>query len=187
MLRSLVGVLVALGGVLSAMLPTATAAVTIRYQVSNLSDVNAGEDLWQYIYTVEDFPFDADYGFSILFDEDLFEQLESPPPPVNADWDVITLQPDLNLPDEGRYDALALSATPSLSDVFVVSFVWLGPGAPASQPFEIFDPNFETIETGATLLLPEPSAALLAGLVLFGLCARCERRILRRAREPCER
>lgn len=141
-------------------------AVTITFTASDLSDVNPAEDLWEYTYTVAGFTFDAGYGFSIFFDHTLYSMLQSPPPAANSDWDVITLQPDSNLPAEGLYDALSLTNDASLTDPFRVSFVWLGGGAPGIQPFLIYDPGFATIDNGMTV--PEPSACYL---ILVGLLA----------------
>ena len=45
---------------------------------------------------------------------------------MNADWDVIAVQPDPALPADGFFDALALSPGASLSDPFAIAFVWLG-------------------------------------------------------------
>ena len=141
-------------------------ATTIHYEATDLTDVVGGEDLWRYAFTLSDFPHGADYGFTIVFDLTLYTQLEDPPPAVNADWDPITIQPDLLLPDDGYYDALALAATPSLDDPFVVDFVWLGTGTPGAQPFGVYDPTFAFIETGTTAALPEPTTAALLALAL---------------------
>lgn len=141
-------------------------ATTIQYQATDLPDTVPGDDLWEYVYLVEDFTFNQDYGFSVFFDHTAYAGIESPPPTVNADWDVIALQPDTGLPDDGLYDAMALTDGASLADAFVVRFVWLGSGSPRSQPFEVYGPGFDVIETGATV--PEPSTALLvAGGVLL--------------------
>jgi hypothetical protein len=158
-----VGLLVAL------LLPPATShAGTILYEPEDLFDTTPAQDLWQYTYTVSDYSFDMDHGFTVYFDYVLCSDLESPPPAVNADWDPIVWQPDLLLPDDGAYDARALSDGASLSDSFVVSFVWLGSGVPGPQTFEIYDPDFNRIELGQTTPVPIPATILLLG---SGLCA----------------
>jgi hypothetical protein len=161
--------------------PAGASAAVIRYEALDLADAVPGQDSWQYRYEVSGFSEGAGSGFSILFDEALFSQLEVLPLPVSSDWDVIALQPDLNLPDQGRYDALALTDAPSIADPFVVNFIWIGQGAPGSQPFELYDPAFQTIAVGETILkeahpgdpapIPEPDAVLLMGISLLGLRA----------------
>ena len=142
-------------------------ATTISYQATNLADTIPGEDLWQYSYSVSGHSFNQFYGFTVLFDYLLYSKLEDPPPFVNNDWDPIVLQPDLILQEEGAYDALALVDNASFADPFTVSFVWLGSGVPGSQPFQLYDPNFETIESGRTTsgaaAIPEPATLLLLG------------------------
>lgn len=153
--------------------PGAAQAITVRFESLDLPDTTPGQDLRQYRYTVSDFTFTAGHGFDVLFDPALYQALEDPPPPVNADWDVIVLQPDPVLPDVGRYDALAVVDNPSLADLFTVSFVWLGTGTPGAQPFEVFDSSFQVIASGRTaplaVAVPEPASLVLIGLGLGGL------------------
>ena len=144
-------------------------AITILYEATDLTDVTPGQDLWKYAYTVSDYSFDMDYDFTIWFDYTLYSALEDPPPFVNADWDPIVWQPDTSIPDDGAYDALSLVDAASLADPFTVSFVWLGSGTPGSQPFDVYDPSFNTIESGQTSPVPEPASVLLVGSALAGL------------------
>jgi hypothetical protein len=109
----------------------------ILFEATDLTDTTPGEDLWRYSYSVSGFTFATNQGFTIRFDRSLYRQLQSPPPLINADWDAISIQPDLALNSDGFYDAAALRNGPSLADPFTVSFVWLGTGAPAAQPFVI--------------------------------------------------
>ena len=135
---------------------------TILFTATDVADTTPGEDVWQYSYTPGDFTFAAGQGFTIVFDRTLFSQLQSPPPFVNADWDPIALQPDLALNSDGFYDALALRHAPSLADPFKVKVVWLGTGTPGSQPFTIYDTNFQPLVQGQTTTsVPEPSALAL--------------------------
>ena len=157
--------------VLLSLLSSLASATTIRYEAIDLANTGSG-DLWQYNYQVSDRIFQADEGYSILFARDLYKGLEDPPPAPNGDWNVISLQPDLALPDDGRYDGLALVNAASLTDLFTINFIWLGLGQPGSQPFEIYslDSNgniANILETGQTIPLqanaPEPgSLSLLA-------------------------
>ncbi len=143
------------------LLPAVAGAATITFTPTDLADTTLGEDLWLYKYRVSDFTFGAGEGVTITFDRALFTKLQNPPPLVNADWNVLTLQPDLALSSNGLYDALALRAPPSLTDEFKVTAVWLGAGVPGAQPFLLYDSGFTPIAQGKTAPVPEPSTALL--------------------------
>ena len=147
-------------------------AVTFRFEVVDLADTTPGQDLWEYRYTVTGLTLTANQGFTIFFDLSLYTLLQSPPPFVNADFDVITVQPDLALHSNGFYDALALRNAPSLADPFRVQFVWLGTGAPGAQPYNVHDTDFSTISQGQTTSVPEPSAAALLGAAIAALTIR---------------
>jgi len=146
-------------------------AITISYEAIDRPDAVAGQDLWEIRYRPAEFPYGANHGFSIGFDLDLYADLEAPPPPVGADWDVLALQPDVHLLSDGLYDALALADAPALPVYFGLTFVWLGaPGTtPGSQPFTVneFSASGALLgvrESGATVPVPEPvTAALLLG------------------------
>jgi hypothetical protein len=144
----------------------------IQYQATDLSDLIEGEDLWQYEYFLSNFTFEANQGFSVYFDAATYSSLQSPPPAVNAAWDILTFQPDAALPSDGLYDALALTPNASLSDPFVLTFVWLGAAgtAPGTQPFTVnqFDElgGISFLESGQTSTgapgqVPEPATLLL--------------------------
>lgn len=158
--------------------PCLGAPIRIAYLATDLPDSAPGEDRWEYRYVVSDFSFDVDRGFAIAFDSTLYTDLESIPPPVGPDWDVVTFQPDPVLGSPGLYDALALVSGASLLDPFVVSFTWLG-GAlppPGSQPFTVheFGPGglLTIIETGRTepfaQPVPEPATSALVVLGAAG-------------------
>jgi len=155
---------------ISMLLPITTArAISIVYEATDIGDTTPGQDLWQYTYSVSNYLFDTDYGFTIFFDYTLYSNLEDPPPFVNADWDVMVWQPDLSIPDDGGYDVLALVDSASLADSFTLNFVWLGSGSPGPQPFDVYDFSYNAIESGQSSPVPEPSTILLVGLGLFGL------------------
>ncbi len=180
----------AIAGALAVAAPSALVAapLTIQYQAIDLPDVVAGQDLWEYEYAVSGVAFLADQAFSTYFDPALYSTVEDPPPPVNADWDILTVQPDPALPSSGFYNPLALVDNASLADLFVVSFVWLGsPGTtPGSQPFTLdqFDAAGDyvaALQTGTTTPMqsstnvPEPSTLLLMSIGLAGLIQRRRR------------
>jgi hypothetical protein len=136
-------------------------AATITFEAIDLDDVNVGEDLWQYSYTLSGHDFLRDQGFAVYFNPDLYTSLQNPVPAVGGDWDVMSFQPDPNIPSDGWYDALALVDHASLENPFSISFVWLGDGTPGAQRFDIFDPNWEVSGDGTTSPVPLPSAVLL--------------------------
>jgi len=143
-------------------------AIQILYEATDLPDAGSG-DLWAYSYTVSDYTFDMDYGFTIYFDYNEYGAIDPAPPSPNSDWDILTWDPDSGLPDDGAYDAMAWVDAPSLADAFVVSFVWLGTSTPGSQYFEVYDPGFSTVVSGETAPVPEPATLLLVGSGLLGL------------------
>jgi len=150
-------------------------AATISYTATDLPDVNIGEDLWQYSYTVSDHTFTADTGFTIYFDLGLFDLLDPFSTAPNADWDVLTWDPDSSIPADGAYDAYTFVDNASLTDTFSVNFEWLGGGSgPGLQYFEIYDGvTWEVLKDGFTSSgnssIPEPATTYLfgIGLVIF--------------------
>jgi len=144
-------------------------AIEITYDTVDLPDIVVGEDLWQYTYTVNDYVFNTDNIFSIYFDHQLYSDLQNPVPSVNADWNLETFQPINSLSVAGVYDALSLANGASLADPFTVSFNWLGNGTPGAQAFDLYDNNFNTVASGFTSPVPEPSSILLMLSGLLGL------------------
>ena len=152
-------------------------AATILYTATDVADLVPGQDLWEYRYVVSGLTLTAGQGFTIFFAPNLYTLLETPPPFVNADWDALTVQPDVLLNSAGYYDALALRTNPSFIDPFKLRFVWLGTGTPGAQPFTVYDTDFSTISQGQTTTIPEPSGlALLLVAALFQGAALCNRR-----------
>lgn len=174
---------------LSAILvPRPAHATAISFEAADLADITAGEDLWRYRFLVSEFTFPENVAFEILFDPALYRDLDDPPASVNADWDILSVQPDPGVPDPGRYSALALMGGASLADSFTLGFVWLGaPGTmPGAQTFEIneFDAqaNFiRTLEVGRTTpvapieAVPEPGSLILTVTGLAVLACRRKR------------
>lgn len=144
-------------------------ATTITSVATDLTDTTVGEDLWQYEYTVSDNTFNEFEGFTIWFDYNIYGALDPFPSSPNSDWDLLTLDPDSSIPDDGSYDAMALTDGASLANSFIVSFVWLGGGTPGPQTFDVYNSNFEFIESGDMAPVPEPGTMLLFGIGLLGL------------------
>ena len=159
------------GGIGAAYIPPAPAInVTFRFAVVDLADTTPGQDLWEYSYQVSDLTLTAGQGFTIFFDLNRYTLLQNPPPFVNADFDLLAVQPDLALNSNGFYDALASRNNPSFADPFKLRFVWLGTGGatPGAQPSTVYSADFTTQSQGQTTSVPEPSALalLLSGRAL---------------------
>ena len=150
--------------------PAPAITVMFRFEVFDLADTTPGQDLWEYRYTVSDLTLTTGQGFTIFFDFNRYALLQNPPPLVNADWDPLTVQPDVALHSNGFYDAQALRNNPSLADPFKVRFVWLGSAGtvPGAQPVTVYNADFSTQSQGQTV--PEPTAFALL-LAAAGLLA----------------
>ena len=156
-------------------------ATTILYNITNTSG-----NTWEYMYTVKNDILSVDIEeFTIFFDSSLYENLVATTTPI--DWDPLVIQPDLGIPDDGFYDALALVFGISPGEIlggFGVQFDFLGIGTPGSQAFDIVDAfTFDLLDSGITTLasvptptpgpaptpVPEPNLLLLmsSGLLVF--------------------
>jgi hypothetical protein len=152
-------------------------AILLQYVATDLTDATLGEDLWRYDYNVSGATFPEDYGFQITFDYTLYSGLQDPPMAVNADWDVVSVQPDAFFGADGFYDALSIATNASLADPFSLTFIWLGGSGrtPGAQPFEVYDDTFAPVETGTTVAaqsVPAPAPWSLMLLVAPYLATR---------------
>lgn len=160
--------------IFSALPAVSSQSVSIEYKLFDLDDsLGPGGDYWacEYVVTQSEPVFTETIGFTVYFPPSLYRSLEDPPQFVNGDWDLITLQPVPELPADGLYDALSLSATPSLVDAFVTRFVWLGGPStyPGAQAFDVnqFDINGDflgVLQSGMTI--PEPATGVLLACAL---------------------
>lgn len=139
-------------------------ATTITFDVTDLGV----DSSFRYHYSVtNDMLTDPIEEFTIFFDVLLYENLRDPLAP--ADWDPLVIQPDPGIPDDGFYDALALTFDALINpgetqDGFYVTFNWLGAAGttPGAQPFEVIDPfTLDVLDSGNTSPIPEPASVLL--------------------------
>src|SRR5438128_1197289 len=121
---------------------TSAHAIQILYDLDTL-----GGNQYQYNYTVVN---DGSTGgavelFDILFDPVLYDESSlaiTTQNPLAAAWDETFLASGLLVP--AAFDAYALSGgvpNGGSASLFSVSFTWFGADLPASQQFEIYDPN----------------------------------------------
>jgi hypothetical protein len=143
-------------------------AAQVFHLATDLPDEPEAGDRWLYEYALDEFPYDAGWGFSVFFDPALYAALEVATPGPGPAWDPITLEPDAGLGAFGVYDAEALVDAPPVGAVFRVRFEWLGLGTPGEQPFEVRDPSLAVVASGTTLL-PEPAALWLEGGAIAAL------------------
>lgn len=152
----------------------ANASNTISYVATDLANSVAGQDLWQYTYTVSGDSFAMGSGFAIDFENTLFvvtEQVQTSP---SSDWFVETHGSyyDYNVV---VYDATANGDNASLADQFTVQFVWTGDGTPGAQWFSVYDIDFNVLEYGQTTAasspVPVPGTVMLLGSALAVLSA----------------
>lgn len=140
------------------------AALLVSAEFLDLTDPAPGEDRWRVSYRLSGEAFLTDEGFTIYFDHALYRDLTGPFPPLNSGWDLLLLQPDLNLPDDGFLDGLATADGPSLSDPFVVEFTLLGGGVPQAQAFETYSlaAGFTVTGSGTSdpTIIPEPAGGV---------------------------
>lgn len=147
-------------------------AVEISADAQNLADTQLGHDRWRYEYRLDEFPFDAGYGFTVYFDPALYTALQVAAPAPGSNWDALVRQPDAGLGSDGFYDAEALFDDPSANAVFRVSFEWLGAGTPGAQFFEVREPepSFAVVASDTTVV-PEPAALVRHASAVLSLAA----------------
>ncbi len=120
---------------------------------------------WQYTYEVQNISFAPGIEqFTIWFDLGKFENLAVESVGISSNWIESLWQPEPLLLDHGGYDAKALTTPITIGESlfgFSVSFDWVGMGTPASQYYEIINPNtLDTLDSGYTQI-PEPLSLML--------------------------
>lgn len=151
----------------------ANASNAIYYTATNLGDINVGEDLWQYTYTVTGDSFAQGTGFTVEFENSLFVLSATQPTAPNSNWEVSTYESPYYLPGEITvYDAYAIVDNASLANQFNLTFVWTGGvEGPGAQFFNVYDQNFQVMQNGMTAPVPVPGTVLLLGSALAALSA----------------
>lgn len=137
-------------------------ATTITYTTTQL----AGNQ-WRSEYVITNNTLnDTLREFTIFFDQTLYGQLFDASGP--AGWDLFTANPDRNLPADGYFDGLALSAAiQGFGTIggFAVTFEYFGTSVPGAQLFSIVDPEtFVELDAGvtqATNAIPIPASPWL--------------------------
>ncbi|MBI3345658.1 MAG: PEP-CTERM sorting domain-containing protein [Burkholderiales bacterium] len=153
-----------------------SAAPSIQYVATDLVDLVAGQDLWQYDYTIAGDVAAGD-GVNILFAYSQFDGIDV----LLADSAVFATptQPVSVLSADGLLSITALQQISSADPAHIsVQFQWLASGSPGAQQFEVVDSFFSVVDSGTTVSpsaphdLPEPSSAWLAGVALAGVLIR---------------
>ena len=162
-LRRLAG-LVALA---ATVLASPARAVSIEYTAQNL-----GGGQWSVHYALTG-SFDAFAGVNILFPFADYQSLVLTSAPNPAQWSVLLTPPDAGLAADGLLTiSPTFNATANALPIGL-TFTYLPPGHPRSQPFELFDSGFSLTgsgQTAAALAVPEPDPAtmlLVGGGVLL--------------------
>src|SRR5438309_110376 len=146
-------------------------AATITFQSSDLPDITPGQDLRRDVYSIGGITLQANEEIDIRFDPALYGTLSNGVAP--PDFSLLLLQPNTPPGTFGDYSALSNVNNPSLAGPFSVDFVFLGTGAPGSQPFfiNLYDRNgrfLRTVESGFTTspgaAVPEPATLVISAL-----------------------
>ena len=172
MIKKIVPVLL-LGMVMTLAAHRAEAGLTYQATDLHTAGVTAGER-WKYIYHV-DGAFNQFEGFNLLYDANLYANLAFTSKTLSSDWLQGITDPLLGPPTaDGQVTNTAQKDIANASADFEVAFDWTGISNPGSQPYELFDANFNvtpsrTTSTGASVPVPEPATLplVLAGLLLI--------------------
>lgn len=131
---------------------------------------NVAGNHWSYTYQVQNISLSEGIEeFTIWFDLGKYQNLTIQSSGVSSEWVESIWQPAPLLLDDGGYDARTMASMIPIGQSvsgFAVSFDWLSIGTPGTQYYEIINMNtVQTIDSGMTVLIPEPSCV---GLMLLG-------------------
>lgn len=146
-----------------------TYATPIVWQSNDMSDVNPGEDFWNFTFTASDYTLAAQTGLTIFFDEASYDAIDPSFSSPNSDRDVLAWSPAPGFSCNGGYDVFSNIPSPSLPDPFTVSSAWLEAGMSGTQPFYIYDIDFSTKQSGSNVPAPVPATMFLLGTGIVGL------------------
>jgi hypothetical protein len=154
-------------------------ANTVTFTTTLVTPGAPGVAIWENDYTLTGFSFVQYEDFQLLFDPAVFQQLLNGVAIPSSDWDLLLVQPDPNIPDNGVYDMMALGNGPSFSGPFSVQYTLLGSTPPTSQVYRVvqLDSNGNVVgdplETGLALgpsgAVPEPSSLQLYTIAVLGV------------------
>ena len=147
-------------------------AIQVRYKATDVVDATLGVDRWQLEYffhgSLEQFQ-----GLTILFPADRFAGLtlvHAPDPRAFSSY--------FSPPGFGADGLLTLTAERQIvgeTVPFGLAFESLGSAPPGAQPFEIFDADFNIVNTGITRPVPEPGSMALLAMGVAGMAWRRSR------------
>jgi len=147
------------------------AACIVQAATVNYTATHVGGTTWRYDYVLTNDSLLVDIEeFTIYFAPNLYANLVAGP---TAGWDILVIQPDSQIPDDGFYDGLVMGlsgiAPGGVAAGFSVTFNYLGAGTPGTQPFEVVDPqSFAPILSGSTVAAPPLQGLVDPNSVAFG-------------------
>lgn len=159
---------------------TAWAAPGVTFLATDLADTTAGEDLWQFDYSITG-PLAEFESVNLLFTPSDFSPALAV---LTSDISISTTvtAPVASPAADGQVLATAMAPLPSNAFAAMsVQFVWTGAGRPGAQSFEVLDDHYNVLLTGTTMMaaaVPEASTVtmLFAGMILLGSVAYRRRR-----------
>lgn len=142
-------------------------AVRIDYFAENISG-----NLWKYQYSIVNYGTYSIGSVSIFFNDDYSGITPSSSSQITSDWDeqIFSFSAEQTIYDVLANPGKEIAIGQGVSG-FSVTFNYLGSGIPASQDFEIYDPqDYSLLESGTTVPIPEPATILLlaTGLIAMG-------------------